>query len=591
MSGVNHGDVGIPLEVSVDEVLWSARSAMRRGELDTALRHFRLALANTPGDAGLQVEIADLLHNLGDLEEAAASYRGALQITKGLTTALAGLERIERRRAEGRDASTRFEDLAKAGIGDVPALLDYADALRAAGKRSAAEATYVRATELAPDSVRALFSLGELTKERGDRDAALVYFERAAEAAPGKLSAQLTYAAALRQAGSYAKAGAICHAVLARAPGHARALRELGRLAKLKGNVDEAVEFLGRAVAADPNDLKSGHALRWLKTRIAPDWRCEIEDAIATLKTSESTPGDRLFACEKLLKYGLTGVLDQPLAEIEERVPRARHVRIAARQLSKTVFSVGRTSLEPDESGRSLLDEMRGYEERPVAGAKTLVLIFGGSLYKFSTIQRVLQTENVSAVYLRDLEQMGFASGIVGLGSDFPTTITALKATMERLQADRVLAIGSSVASAGALRYGLALGVEAVLAFAPTTQLKSRFDSPEIMAKVSTLQARLHSFSGDLAELYRKQHDRPRVTIIYGENHPQDTADARSFEGISHVVLKGVPGYDQHNVFRLFMKRGFLAPMVHSFVTDGVVDSAILDEACVPYSDVTATNV
>ena len=64
-----------------------ARACGGLGEYDEALRVYRLMLAEMPGDAGLEFEIAHVLRNRGDAGEALAAFRNA---TRYAATAAAG---------------------------------------------------------------------------------------------------------------------------------------------------------------------------------------------------------------------------------------------------------------------------------------------------------------------------------------------------------------------------------------------------------------------------------------------------------------------------------------------------------------------
>jgi tetratricopeptide (TPR) repeat protein len=91
--------------------------------------------------------------------------------------------------------------------------------------------------EKRPNSYRALLDLGYLARSRGDQAAALEYFEAARAAQPHKRRPKLEAARELRKLSRLDEAEALYRSVLEQEPTHVRALVNLGRIARARGNV------------------------------------------------------------------------------------------------------------------------------------------------------------------------------------------------------------------------------------------------------------------------------------------------------------------------------------------------------------------
>jgi hypothetical protein len=378
-------------------------------------------------------------------------------------------------------------------------------------------------------------------------------------------------------------------------PDNAGGLVGLAEAARLGGDTELAIMHYQAAAAARPDDLGIHAALRHLLIEQARfDWKADIAKALGILQRANSVPEDRLAACNLLAQYGVTQGLEGELEALAHQFQQAADLLRAARQLERSGMARRLPNLE--RVGDLEQDELIlsfGVTERPVPGSDTLVLVFGGANHRlglsFDIIQRILRPTGVSTLYLRDLERTWYLGGVIGLGSSFGEAVAGLRTTAARFGTRRTVAIGNCVGSAGALRYGLALGVDAILGVAPRLRIPDfTMASPRMRDRLSRLRDSEPLLARDVRELYEAACQQPRLNLIYGEDCMEDAADVLHMAGIAGVTALGIAGYSRHACLSILLGRGLLTPLLHGFVRDGTISSELraeIQRAAQPRSD------
>jgi hypothetical protein len=339
----------------------------------------------------------------------------------------------------------------------------------------------------------------------------------------------------------------------------------------------------------DPENQAARLDLKRLEENFAAhDWKGELRQAIAVAQAPATRLPDRLRAARQLLEYGVTDVVLPVLDTLERSNPVVRRMRQSAQQLERLGLAQPAGSLaRGDDAERDALNTPSGVVERLVPGADTLVLVFSGRLNRTSLsldiMHRILRATGASLVYLRDLERTHYLGGVVGLGADFPATLEALRALQLRSGARRLLALGHCVGCAGAMRYGLALGAEAVLGVMPRTPETNRGQmSAAAAVRLATLRRSAPQYSGDLPSLYEAAARHPRVSLIYGADVAPDLAFARQMaERVPDVVCAAMSGFFSE-IFSALLARGLLTPLLESFVATGAIPAELLAQITRP---------
>jgi hypothetical protein len=226
----------------------------------------------------------------------------------------------------------------------------------------------------------------------------------------------------------------------------------------------------------------------------------------------------------------------------------------------------------------SRLMSLRGFLEMPVPGSDTILIVFGGTNNRlwmtFSLLHRILRKTGVSVIYCRDLQRAWYASGVIGLGDDFRTTVEGFRTLVTRYGATRVLTIGNCIGCLAALRFGLSLGAQGVLALGPKLRLLEDLE-PHLRAKLRPMQERRPLENKNIHREYLEAPSRPNVALIFGEQCAGDAYNAKVMADVPNVTLAGIPDSSDVDSVKDLLVRGIFEPLLQDFVANGVVSQEI----------------
>lgn len=143
---------------------------------------FRQALRFQPNDPEIHLNLAVALTDMGQDQEAEASYRRVLELKQGHPTATAGLAMLLERKGDFAAASALVEPLVDAGVNDIRVLLSHAALLRHQDRRENAVAVLEQCMQLPMDNKQRVdvhFALGRLHDELREYDKAFYHYRQA----------------------------------------------------------------------------------------------------------------------------------------------------------------------------------------------------------------------------------------------------------------------------------------------------------------------------------------------------------------------------------------------------------------------------
>jgi tetratricopeptide (TPR) repeat protein len=201
-----------------------------RGEVEEALAQYRKALEIKPDYAAARVGLGSTLAGRGEVEEALAQYRKALEIKPDYAEAHYNLGRALARRGEVEEAL----------------------------------AQYRKALEIKPDYAEAHNNFGVALAGRGAVDEAMAHFRKSLEMNPDYAEAHCNLGLAMAHRGEVEEAIGQYRKALEIKPDYAAAHYNLGRALAGRGAVDEAlVHFqLALGLAATRGDTALADAIR-----------------------------------------------------------------------------------------------------------------------------------------------------------------------------------------------------------------------------------------------------------------------------------------------------------------------------------------
>ncbi|MGF9759465.1 tetratricopeptide repeat protein, partial [Microvirga sp. 0TCS3.31] len=138
------------MQDKIQACLKHARQARSRGDRAAALEHLRAALVIDPAQISLKVEIAAVLRELGQLDEAEAALQEIIAQAPQHFGTLAELGRVARKRGDRAAALNRLQAAAALDFANLPVRLEIAAVLRELGQLDEAEAALQEIIAQAP---------------------------------------------------------------------------------------------------------------------------------------------------------------------------------------------------------------------------------------------------------------------------------------------------------------------------------------------------------------------------------------------------------------------------------------------------------
>lgn len=268
--------VRFPTSASVWRLL--AESEKRAGHWQKALEAYRQAASLLPADASAQMLWADALLGAGQQHEAAAVLQRILRMQPDYAAAHAKMGQV----------------------------------FQAQGALEEAVQSYARALQQEPNNPIFLEKFGATLRLQGDQDGALVCFKAAVDASPNSAELLDAYGVTLRNQERLGAAENAFRQALKIHPGYTQALRNLCHLLEVHGRFAEAEAGLLRCAEIDnesPESLyeigrnlvqqkKEDEALEWLRRAIKaqPDYAA----AHITLSAALNATEDPLAAMEEI---------------------------------------------------------------------------------------------------------------------------------------------------------------------------------------------------------------------------------------------------------------------------------------------------
>ena len=203
---------------------------LQKGDVDTAITHFQMALQINPGYAEAHINLGNALFQKGKVDEAVAQYQRALQINRDYAVAQ----------------------------------YDLGNALLRQGNVDEAIVYFQKALRINPDYAEAHYNLGNASVKEGDADEAIAQFQKALQIKPDYVEAYYNLGNALLQKGSVDEAIAHYQKALQIKPDYLEAHNNLGFALLQKGDMSEAIAQYQKALQINPDYAEAQENLAWV---------------------------------------------------------------------------------------------------------------------------------------------------------------------------------------------------------------------------------------------------------------------------------------------------------------------------------------
>src|SRR5918998_5794667 len=238
-----------------EEYLEQGETLASEGLIVEALARFEQALAAAPENPEVMEAVGRALLNLDRIEEAEASFLGALELDPEWMAPRMGLALVALRRDEPFKIVHHLERAIEADPGHPEAYVELGRYYGFMGEPALAKATFERWTNRLPEDADMLINAGLTLFDAADYAEAYAFFEKAIEAASDetqKSGARTFRANALDMLGRYAEAVAAYEEVIGAAPEWWEAHANLGICHARNGELEKAEATFRRGLEDCP---------------------------------------------------------------------------------------------------------------------------------------------------------------------------------------------------------------------------------------------------------------------------------------------------------------------------------------------------
>ena len=181
-------------------------------------------------------------------------------------------------------------------------------------------------------------------------------------------------------------------------------------------------------------------------------------------------------------------------------------------------------------------------------------------------------------VYLRDFRREYYFAGLRRFGDDLAASTAGLRELARQLRAPRIFCWGNSAGAAAALKYGLELEAERVVAFDGPFEFGREFNAHLRSARLAARLRQKHAEELlNIRHLYSSAERRPQCLVAYGDGSWDDRLHAESLSGLPGMHLLCIENHPHHNVVTSVVRRGWLEQVLAWLMTASPLPHTIPD--------------
>ena len=231
-----------------------------------ALEVFQKVVVLRPNDAEAHFNLGVVLSKLGRLDDAAASYRLALDVKQDYAEALSNLGSLLNDLGQFESAAASYRRALKINPDSAETHNNLGVSLGRLGQLGPAYQCYQLALQLNPEYAEAYNNLGNILKRRGNLAGAVTYFRHAIAIKPGFAKVHSALGSVLRDLQQFGAAEASFRNALAIDPECNEAVLGLGSMSLENGEMEEAEALFQRTLKINPGNIVARFGL----TRVKP---------------------------------------------------------------------------------------------------------------------------------------------------------------------------------------------------------------------------------------------------------------------------------------------------------------------------------
>lgn len=448
-------------------------------------------------------------------------------------------------------ARERFPENPWSYLGSIHALRASGDADEVATMLSKAETVLPVAKERGFDAMAARRVELEIARARVDwaavKEAAQNIIAKEAEPSAQTL---LVLAQACWHVENHEAADRAAEQALAADPGLSEAWLVRAWVATDQGDGEAALSYYRRLVELNPNTV------RWLlKVVQLLNLLGHVKEAVHELKAISARwpddPGVKMFVQNfgpaAGLKLDATSAADGAQDDATDQSVSSQALLARAPGAARRL----RPLIDSDSGREVVVAELKH--------AATAVLVFTGMndavSIPLTIFDRFMAALPVTAIYLKDFNRLRYMVGVESLSHDYQGTILALRGMLRALGVTRLCTFGNCDGGFAAIRYGLELGAERIIAFAPATHTPqdaaAKFERGRNLKRLRFAE-RVTKEMSDLKPFIEAKLGGSQIELFYAEGDPRERMHALHLAGVAGVSLHVQPTPSDRQLLRQF---------------------------------------
>jgi tetratricopeptide (TPR) repeat protein len=385
--------------------------AHQGGRPEVAIDLIRLALRQHDKNPVFHINLAVVLREQGNADEAIAECRKAVELQPDLADANSVLG------AALRDQGKLDQSIAASRLAirynpqHADAYSNLGAALRDQGKLNEALRAFRQATQITPNAPMFHFNLGSVLHECGNVDEAIAAYRKAIQLKPDWADAYSNLGAALREQGKLDEAAAVCRDAIRLKRTLAAAHSNLGAVLRDQGRLEDAIASCREAIRLDPNIAEARSTLG-----VALREQDKLDEAVAVQREAIRINPDFAAAhCNLGGTLSEQGKLEEAVAAYRQAMSLKPDYDVAHANLGQALAHLGKIS------------ESRAAFEQAIklAPAKIMYRRHLGELTRFTSADPQLKslealTQSSAALSVENQIELHFALGKAyeDIGSD-----------------------------------------------------------------------------------------------------------------------------------------------------------------------------
>lgn len=302
--------------------------------------------------------------------------------------------------------------------------------------------------------------------------------------------------------------------ILVAKPDHAEAMGQLGDIALRVNKPEVASVFFENALKADPASERYREALASAR-----------KEAEARARAGVRSETPEIFA-----QTGIDCVFDRRINSVEnklflliDKVNSLHEALIASRVFDQHATEEAVAGMMPVER----VDKK---------AARTLIA-FGGMAQGLSMppkeFFKTLVHEDINIVFVKDFRQCWYQKGLLGLTTGLEDTTAYLRRILPETT-EKLITLGASAGGYAAIRFGLPLNADRIIAFSPQTLIDE--ETARVFAKNRMKELPFGHDDLDLKKVFERYAPKGEIEVHYGSRNNRDRIAVGRLEGLVQAI-------------------------------------------------------